>query len=143
VTKNKGRVAQEARLKDMTVFPAETDERWYPPDPEHCESYPVTIVLPPNGRIKGRMDFDESDRMTEFSLTSQVWHADAWWDVVRVDSYHAEVHIHYFYRTRSYEDREVIFPIRNQNDVDRGYLHAERMLVACWFDHERRWRDGN
>jgi hypothetical protein len=127
---------------NMAVIPAETDRRWYPPDPEHTDTYPINFLIGDLGRIIGRAEFDEANRMTEFSLTAQTYLAGAWWDVARVDSADGEVHVHYFYRTRTYADREVLFPIRCQNDVDRGYVLADKLLVVCWDDNVRRWRHG-
>ena len=122
---------------------AEKDQRWYPPDPEHTETVLINFLIGDLGRIIGRAEFDEANRLTEFSLTAHTRLAGDWWDVARVDTAHGEVHIHYFYRTRSYYDREVILPIYCQNDVDRGYLAAERLLVVCWDDNLRRWHDGS
>lgn len=141
MTPSKGRVQRERRLKDMSV-PIDEPERWYPPHPFRGTTYPIDVRLPHLGRLIGHMKLDENHRMTEFSLTAQVTLADAWWDVVRIDSDHGEVHAHYMFRTRDYEEREVILPIYCQNDVDRGYQHAEKMLIACWSDIVMRWRGG-
>ena len=141
MTPSKGRVQRERGLKDMAA-PVKEPERWHPPFPYRGETYPIKISLPQLGMIVGQTTFDEDHRMTEFALTAKVSLAGAWWDVVRFDTDHAEVHAHYKYRTRNYEDREVIFPIYCQNDVDRGYQHAEKMLIACWSDNVMRWRGG-
>jgi hypothetical protein len=143
VTKNKGLVRQRVRsLPDMAI-PAAEPERWYPPEPDPELEYPVTIPILGLGRIIGRTQFDESHRMTEFALTAQIYYADAWWDVVRIDSDHGEVHAHYFHRKRDYADREVLLTIYSQNDVDTGYQMAEKLLVASWADHVQRWRGGS
>lgn len=126
------------------AMPVETGERerWYPPKPSTGETYSITIPILPGGLIVGRTVFDEAHRMTEFCLVAQVLHDGAWWEVVRVDTCHGEVHAHYMYRTRVEEEPETILPIYNQNDVDRGYQRAEKMLITCWEDNVRRWRDG-
>jgi hypothetical protein len=143
VTKNKGNVQRRfSQLPDLSI-PAPEPERWYPPEPNPELEYKVEVPMPGVGRIIGRTQFDESHRMTEFSLTAQVYLADTWWDVIRVDTCHGEVHAHYMYRTRDYESREVIRPIYCQDDVDDGYQLAETLLIASWTDHVRRWNDGS
>ena len=117
-------------------------ERWYPPQPRRGPSYPIEIELPGLGRIIGETKHDENHRMTEFALIAQVFLADAWWDVVRIDTDHAEVHAHYMYRVRDYNDREKIHSIYCQNDVDRGYQLAEKLLIARWAENVMRWRSG-
>jgi hypothetical protein len=98
--------------------------------------------MPGLGLIVGYTQFDESHRMTRFCLTAQVRLADAWWDVIRVDTCHDEVHAHYMYRTRTYEEKEAIEPIYCQNDVDKGYQLAEALLIASWQDNVARWHGG-
>jgi hypothetical protein len=124
------------------AVPVKEPERWCPPYPHLGETYPIKISLPRLGRIIGHNTFDENHRMTEFALTAQITLADDWWDVVRIDTKHGEIHAHYKYRIRDYDTREVIFPIYCQNDVDRGYQHAETMLIACWDENVMRWRNG-
>jgi hypothetical protein len=143
VTKSKGRVQQRERsLPDKGIPPAEP-ERWHLPEANPDLQYKINIPMPGVGRIIGQTQFDELDRMTRFCLTAQVFLADAWWDVVRVDTCHDEVHAHYMYRIRNYEEREVIKPIYCQNDVDRGYQLAEALLIASWSDNVARWHGGS
>lgn len=143
MTKAKGRVKQEQRLVNMAApAPADTDVRWYPPDPEHDECYPINFLIGDDERIVGRVQFDQANRMTEFSLKAQIYFAGSWWDVVRFCTDHAEVHVHFYYRTRTYTEREVLYPIRCQDDVDRGYMDADKMLVVNWEDYVRRWHGG-
>ena len=80
--------------------------------------------------------------MLDFCLISQVYHAGDWWDVVKVDTCHHEVHAHFYYRTRTYEDREVLAEIHNLNDIDLGYRLADHLVIACWEENEAGWRDG-
>jgi len=129
-------------LPDMTI-PVPEPVHWFPPAADPELEYPYNVVMPGLGRIIGRTQFDEAHRMTEFALSAQVFHADAWWDVVRIDTDHGEVHIHYFHRTRSYADRDVLRPIFCQNDVDKGFQLAETMLIALWSDHVKRWQGGS
>jgi hypothetical protein len=142
VTKSKGHVQRRERALPDKAIPAPEPERWYPPEPDPDLEYKINIPMPGLGRIIGRTQFDESNRMTEFSITAQVFLADAWWDVVRIDTRHAEVHAHYKYRTRDYEEREVIKVIHGQNDVDAGYQLAETLLIASWSDNVTRWHGG-
>jgi hypothetical protein len=142
VTKSKGHVQRRERaLPDKAIAPPEP-ERWYPPDLDTGVEYPINIPMSGLGRIIGRTRFDDSNRMTEFSLTAQVPLDNAWWDVIRVDTCHGEVHAHYMHRTRDYEEREVIKVIYSQTDVDVGYQLAETLLIASWSDIVARWRGG-
>jgi hypothetical protein len=139
VTKSKGRVQQRERgLPDKTIASPEP-KRWHLPEASPDLQYKINIPMADLGRIIGQTQFDESDRMTRFCLTAQVLHDSAWWDVVRVDTCHDEVHAHYMYRTRNYEEIEVINPIYSQNDVDGGYQLAEALLIAKWSDNVARW----
>jgi hypothetical protein len=79
VTPSKGRVQRRERSLPDKAVPVTEPERWYPPDPELCETYLVNIEMPGLGRIIGRTEFDEANRMTEFALTAQVFLAAAWW----------------------------------------------------------------
>jgi hypothetical protein len=124
------------------AIPAQEPERWYPPEPDPELEYRINVPILGLGRIIGRTQFDESHRMTEFALTAQIYYANAWWDVVRIDTAHGEVHAHYFHRTRDNPDREVLLTINSQNDVDAGYQLADTLLVASWADHVQRWRGG-
>jgi hypothetical protein len=139
VTKSKGHVQRRERSLPDKAIPPPEPERWYPPEADPSLEYLINMPLAGLGRIIGRTQFDESNRMTEFCLTAQVFLAEAWWDVVRVDTCHGEVHAHYMYRTRVDEGREIIHPIYCQNDVDRGYQLAYTLLVASWSDHVKRW----
>jgi hypothetical protein len=142
VTKNKGHVRRRERsLPDKSIAAPER-ERWYPPEPDPELEYLINIPIAELGRIIGRTQFDESNRMTEFSLTAQVYLAEEWWDVARVDTAHGEVHAHNMYRTRDYEEREVIQVIYCQNDVDSGYQLAETLLITSWSDNVARWKGG-
>jgi hypothetical protein len=143
VTKSKGHVQRRERsLPDKAILPPER-ERWYPPEADPDLEYKINISMPGLGRIIGRTQFDGSNRLTEFCLTAQVFLAGAWWDVMRVDTCHGEVHAHYMYRTRDYEEREVIQAIYSQNDVDSGYQLAETLLIASWSDNVARWHGGS
>ena len=142
MTPSKGRVQRRERSLPDKAVPVKEPERWYPPDPQQTTTYPIKILLGELGRIIGRTEYDEAHRMTFFALTAQVLLADFWWDVVRIDTCHGEVHAHYMYRTRDYEERETILVINCQNEVDRGYQQAEKMLITCWPEHEKRWRGG-
>ena len=115
------------------------------PVPAHPNSpdYKINMEIGELGRIIGCALFDESHRMTDFCLTAQVYHADAWWDVVRVDTKHGAVHAHHMYRTRADEEPEEIKPIYGQDDVDSGYQLAETLLIANWADHVTRWNRGS
>jgi hypothetical protein len=143
VTKSKGHVQRRERSLPDKAIPAPEPERWYPPEPDPSLEYPINMPMPGLGRIIGRTQFDEANRMTEFCMIAQVRLAGAWWDVVRVDTCHGEVHAHYMYRTRDYEEREVIHHIYCQNDVDSGYQLAEKLLIASWSDHVTRWHGGS
>jgi hypothetical protein len=143
--KTRGRIAQERRLADMGGTPASppSDMRWSPDPGSIAEEYPINMPIPGLGRVVGRQALDEGNRLVEFSLTAQVEVSPGEWsDVVRIDTEHEEVHIHYFSRDRRQIGREVISPIRHISDVDRGYEHAYTLLVVKWADHERRWRGG-
>jgi hypothetical protein len=141
VTKHKGLVQQRQRQLPDKAIPAPEKPRWYPPEPTpEFTEYKINLPIPGVGRIIGRTQHDESQRMTEFALTAQVYHADAWWDVVRVDTAHGAVHAHYMYRTRDYEVKEPIRDIYSQNDVDTGYQLAETLLIANWEDNIARWK---
>jgi hypothetical protein len=143
VTKSKGHVQRRERSLPDKAIPAPERERWYPPEADPDLEYKIDIRMPGLGRIIGRTQFDESNRLTEFCLTAQVFLAGAWWDVMRVDTCHGEVHAHYMYRTRDYEEREVIQTIYSQNDVDSGYQLAEALLIASWSDSVARWHGGS
>ena len=143
MTKNRGLVQQRTRsLPDKTI-PLPEPPRWYPPEPDPDLEYKINVPMPGLGRIIGRTQFDAANRMTEFAMTAQVYHDGVWWDVARVDTAHAEVHAHFMYRTRSYEDREVLLEIVTQNDVDTGYQQAEALLIACWAENVTRWKGGS
>lgn len=143
MTKSKGHVQRRERALPDKAIPPPEPERWFPPEPDPGVEYKINIPMSGLGRIIGRTQFDESDRMTEFSLTAQVPLDNAWWDVIRVDTCHGEVHAHYMYRTRDYEEREVIKVIYCQNDVDAGYQLAETLLIASWSDNVARWHGGS
>ena len=139
VGQGKGHTRRVRGLANLTIAPPEKDARWYPPDPEHTETYLVNVPIGGDGRVIGRTEFDGSNRMTEFSLTAQTLFVGYWCDVARVDTAHAKVHVHYFYRTRREEDTEVIRIVRCQNDVDKGYQAGEKLLIVNWEDNLRRW----
>jgi hypothetical protein len=142
VTKNRGLVQQRIKsLPDKTI-PVPGPPRWNPPEPDPDLEYKVNIPMPGLGRIIGRTQFDVANR-TEFAMTAQVHHDGMWWDVARVDTVHGEVHAHFMYRTRSYEDREVLLEVFTQNDVDTGFQQAEALLIACWAENVTRWRGGS
>src|SRR4051794_26651993 len=96
--KTKGRVQQDRRLADMCASPSSlADARWSP-DPESIvEEYSINMPLQGLGRLVGRQALNESNRLIEFALTAQINVGSGMWsDVVRVDTAHEEVHIHYF-----------------------------------------------
>ena len=141
VTKKKGRGHDRERRLPVLATPV-AEEPWRKPDPGQGERYPIDFRTSRDSRIKGWTQFDESNRMLDFCLLAQVLHDGHWWDTVKVDTCHDEVHAHYYYRTRTYEDREVIKPISCLNDVDSGYQLAEILVITCWGEHVARWRDG-
>jgi hypothetical protein len=119
------------------------EEQWKRPDPGCGERHHIDVRLSSTERIKGWTQFDEANRMLDFCLLGQVFHDGAWWDVVKVDTWHEAVHVHYYYRTRTYADKEVILPISSLNDVDHGYRLADTLVITCWKEHLARWRDGS
>lgn len=70
-------------LPDKTI-PVREPPRWYPPEPDPELEYKINLPMPDLGRIIGRTQFDEANRLTEFALTAQVYLDGAWWDVARV-----------------------------------------------------------
>lgn len=143
MTPSKGRVQRRERSLPNKAIPVPEPKRWYPPEGDPAEEYPINLPMGKLGRIIGRTLYDESARMIFFALTAQIFLADAWWDIMRVDTCHGEVHAHYMFRTRSYEETETIQVIYSQNDVDGGYQLAEKLLIANWQDHATRWRGGS
>lgn len=126
------------------MSPAEPDEdaRWSP-DPDSTETWPVKLLLDGLDRIMGRQGLDkETGRLAEFSLTSQVEDGGRWCDVARVDTCHEEVHFHLFSGNGDEILRESLLPIRSINDVDRGYPMGEKVLLAGWEEHVKRWNRG-
>lgn len=120
----------------------EAERRWSP-DPERVENFPFVVDLPYIGRIIGRQGLDiDTHRLVEFSMTSQVERSHAWFDVARVDTAHEEVHLHIFNKTGQKIYREVILPIYDPTDVDRGWEMGETNLIANWDEYLRRWRCG-
>ncbi len=141
MTKNKGRVQNRERSLPLYDPPA-PQEPWHKPDPGQGERYLIDFRLSSRSRIKGWTQSGESDRMLDFCLLAQVLHDGDWWNVVKVDTCQNEVHAHFYYRTRTYADREVIKPITCLNDVESGYQLAEILVITCWSEHVARWRDG-
>ncbi len=138
----KGRMQRESRAVVMSLPITDTDDRWAP-DPESVQDWPFRIPLVGLGQITGRQGLDaETGRLVEFSMTAQVELGGRWFDVARVDTCHSEVHVHLKSYTGEEIDRKVIFPIHNPNDVDRGWVEGEKMLIAGWEEHVRRWRRG-
>ena len=95
-----------------------------------------------SGRVIGRIESDESERMTQFALTAQT----ARWCVVgrgprRYCARRGPCAL--LHRTRPNVDREVIRKIYCQNDVDRGYLGGEKLLIVNWEENLERWRSGD
>ncbi len=133
MTKSRGLVQRRIRsLPDKTI-PVREPPRWYPPEPDPELEYKINLPMPDLGRIIGRTQFDEANRL---------YLDGAWWDVALVDTDHGEVHAHFMHRTRDYADREVFLEILSQNDVDTGYQQAETLLIACWAENVARWRGG-
>jgi hypothetical protein len=120
----------------------EPKERWQRPEPGQGERYEIDIAMPGVGRIKGYTQFDDDNRMINFCLLSQVFHAADWWDVVKVDTCHDAIHAHFYYRTRSYDEKEDLLPITCIDDIDLGYRLADKLVIACFEEHVARWRDG-
>lgn len=141
MTKSRGLVQRRLRSLPDLGAPAAERERWYPPKGDPDLDYKIDNRIPGVGRIVGHTQFDRDNRMTEFSLTAQIFFEGDWEDVIRVDSADGEVHVHYFHRTRSAE-RELIHVIHCQDDVDHGYVTADKMLIAKWSEHVSRWRGG-
>jgi hypothetical protein len=141
VTKSRGRVQQRERSLPV-LDPPVHEEPWKRPAAGQGELYPIDLRLPGRGRVKGWTQFDESNRMLDFCLLAQVFHDGEWWDVIKFDTWHDSVHVHYYYRTRTYVDKEVIIPIQCMNDVDRGYRMADTLVITCWRENLARWRDG-
>jgi hypothetical protein len=128
----------------MNAAEPEEDVRWSP-DPDSVEDWPFKLPLDGLGQIVGRQGLDKQTmRIAEFSLTAQVEYQGLWHDVARVDTCHEEVHLHLIGKDgEEIEDaRAVLMPIRDMGDVHRGYDMAEKLLIADWEQHVRRWERG-
>lgn len=142
MTRSRGRPQIERKLAVMNTELEEPYRLWSP-DPEDVEDWPFNLPIPGVGRIIGRQGLDkETGRLVEFSMTAQVQHGGQWHDTARVDTAHEEVHLHVFSANGSLLVRERLFSIYGPQDVDRGWREGEKMLVARWEEHERRWRCG-
>lgn len=140
--KARGRREVERRLVEMSV-PVDEDQRWYPDLDSVAEEYQINMPVLEVGRIVGRQVLNGNGRLIEFSLTAQIQLPDGTWsDVVRVDSRHAEVHIHYYSCTGRQRGRDVLSIIRSIDDVGRGYELAETLIIVKWEEHERGWLHG-
>jgi hypothetical protein len=126
----------------MTVAPTQADIRWTP-DPEQVQDWPVEIPLGELGRINGRQGLHtESGRLVEFAIMAETELGGHWNEVARVDTCHAEVHLHLFAQSGVELDRRVLFPTYDPSDVDRGWDEGMTILVGGWEEHVRRWRRG-
>lgn len=111
------------------------------PNLEECQEARYSIDLGPSDRLVIRLNEDPHEQIVEFAVVQQTLVGGTWEEVLRVDTAHAEVHVHHFRRAGG-ESREVLATITGPNDVTRGYDEAYAMVLAGWNDNVRRWRDG-
>jgi len=98
-----------------TGAPAAAGVGVWAPNLENLENYPIRVVLPGLGRVVGRQALDERGRLAEFALEAQIRSkSGTWLKMIRVDTKHDEVHVHYFAKideeSVTERRREVWFP---------------------------------
>ncbi len=141
MSKQKGR-AQERGLAVMSPAEPLLEVRWKP-DPGSFRDEYFKFPLLGMGQFTGRQGLDiDTGRLVDFSISAQVEVYGLWHNVARVDTAHQDVHLHQLSRTGASIAITVLWPIFGPQDVDRGWVEGERLLIANWDEHVRRWRGG-
>lgn len=124
MAKAKGRSRQERGLVDKTEEP-DPEERFVPSRPasgDQCRTYDVG-----SHQVFHGVWFGEDGRVTDFCMCIQVPIEGEWNDVLRIDCCHGEVHVHRF-DSGGRETRKVLFPVYSQEDVEKGFDQATRLI---------------
>lgn len=74
-------------------------------------------------------------RLVEFAIMIQKPNGEDWYDIIRADCDHHEVHIHVFVPSAS---RKIIRKINTQNDVIEGYHEAKTAVYDAYEAMEER-----
>lgn len=110
---------------------------------EGCELDDRVIDIGGGTRIAHRI-WRADGRLTDFAIQVQVDVGDAdkdeWYDIIRVDCCHGEVHMHRVYSDDSVY--AVLKSIQSQADVQLGFNDADEQVWDQYEEHVRRWRGG-
>jgi hypothetical protein len=137
-----GKARSRSRSERQTGAGHQPTEPSWLPDPDDCEDYGYTFDLGGAARVIVRLR-TYNTKIIEFAMTQQTrTAADAWREVIRIDSAHGEVHAHRFNRSGEQFLRSVLRPITAIADVEEGYQEAEAIIFDGWQENLERWSRG-
>jgi hypothetical protein len=138
MAKAKGR-AQERRLPEISGAP-EVDEASQDADEEEDGEVEVFHVpLTDEDRIVVRLVTGLRSQLLDFALTQQVRDGGQWYDVVRYDCAHDEVHVDRFRKGRRGSVKKSVCGL---DQIEDGYEIANNAIFDGWEENRRRYFNG-
>lgn len=138
---NKKSALRRGSIADMNGYGPQ--KAWEPPPLEECDPEDV-VPIPLNETARVTERFLRKDgRIVDYALMLDARQdGEDWSEVARIDCCHAEVHIHQYYRSRP-GTRDVIRPIRSQEDVEDSVDSSLDLIFGNWDRMIRKWRFGH
>lgn len=133
---------RRGELADMTIHPHDEDCH-EPSSDQDTEKIPYTLQLAEGHKVGVVQTFRAgTTELVSFSVWQDVYLEEAWRHVVRIDSWHGNVHRHDF--TSDGNNRRTILEViptdHPERVLERWRNWAEDIIMSEWDENVRRWR---